>query len=242
MCRKAIPFWARRGYPVEGCLPEWEICGRKGEGLPAAPVKLHAGYPNHPVVAIAVARFIAREKEKLRLHLLRRSVLASLLGLVAVVPSVALASPFTVTNLNDSGRGSLRRATQQANYYGGLNLIRFAAGLTGTITLTTGPLTVYSRLNIQGPGASGLVLSGGSTHRIFDIATGSLQLSGVTIRDGQAVLGGGILLEAGSSAQISNCAFTGNTATDGGGIFATQSHLTVTGCTFTNNTAVPGRR
>ena len=94
--------------------------------------------------------------------------------------------------------------------------------------------------NSRSTGASELAVSADGTHRVLDLAAGSLQLSGLTIRDGQAVLGGGVLVEAGTTAQISNCAFTDNTATEGGGIFATKAQLTVTGCTFTNNVATDG--
>src|SRR3954468_23255544 len=166
-----------------------------------------------------------------------RPVPILLLLLIAGLPSRALASPFFVNNLRDSGRGSLRKAIEQANFYSGANAILFARGLTGTITLTSGPLTVFSTLNIRGPGASRLTVSGGGSHQLFDVRAGTLQLSGLTLRDGQAVLGGGLLVEAGGTARVSGCTFTGNTATDGGGIFASQGQLTVTGCTFTNNVA-----
>ena len=52
----------------------------------------------------------------------------------------ALLSSFSVTNLNDAGGGSLRQAIIDSNSTTGPNEIDFAAGLSGTITLTSGEL------------------------------------------------------------------------------------------------------
>lgn len=49
--------------------------------------------------------------------------------------SVAQAATFTVTNMDDSGAGSLRQAILDANANLGADTIAFQAGLTGMITL-----------------------------------------------------------------------------------------------------------
>ena len=49
----------------------------------------------------------------------------------------AYAATFTVTNLNDSGPGSLRQAILDANAAAGDDTIVFQSGLSGTITLTS---------------------------------------------------------------------------------------------------------
>jgi hypothetical protein len=54
----------------------------------------------------------------------------------------ALPSVFTVLNLADSGLGSLRQAVLDANAQPGANVIDFAPGLEGTITLSSGQLDV----------------------------------------------------------------------------------------------------
>ena len=46
-----------------------------------------------------------------------------------------LLSTYTVTNLNDTGAGSLPDAIQQANVNAGADTIDFAPGLSGTISL-----------------------------------------------------------------------------------------------------------
>src|SRR5262245_59265312 len=55
---------------------------------------------------------------------------------------------FTVTNLADSGAGSLRQAVLDANALAGMDSIDFA--VSGTITLTSGSLTVTDPVNIDG--------------------------------------------------------------------------------------------
>ena len=62
---------------------------------------------------------------------------------------------FVVTNLNDSGPGSLRQAILSANANSpAADTINFQAGLTGTITLTSGELAITDSVTINGPGLS----------------------------------------------------------------------------------------
>src|SRR5436853_7697201 len=53
---------------------------------------------------------------------------------------------YTVTNLSDSGPGSLRQAIADANFNAGMDAITI--GVTGTITLTSGELSIEDDLNI----------------------------------------------------------------------------------------------
>ena len=74
------------------------------------------------------------------------------LGVAALAASQAGAATFNVTNLNDAGAGSLRQAVIDANTNAGADVITFQPGLTGTITLLTGQLSLYDSVDIQGPG------------------------------------------------------------------------------------------
>src|SRR5437870_2742775 len=62
-------------------------------------------------------------------------------------------STFTVLNLADSGEASLRQAILDANAQPGADVIDFAAGLSGTIGLTSGQLNIGDALTIDSPGA-----------------------------------------------------------------------------------------
>lgn len=92
----------------------------------------------------------------------------------------ALLATFTVTNLNDSGAGSLRQAVEDANNAAGADTIDLT-GVTGTITLTSGELRVTEGVTINGPGANELTVSGGNNSRIFNL--GGIGQNSYTIQD-----------------------------------------------------------
>ncbi len=170
----------------------------------------------------------------------RRSVLPRLEGL----EDRSLLSPLTVSNLFDSGSGSLRAAIAVAKSG---DTINFAKGLHGTITLTSGDLPIADSVTINGPGAGKLSVSGDNSSRVFDITgSASVNIAGLTITGGQATAGGGILLEDSASLCISNSTFIGNEALGnaagggfGGGIEDDSSGaLSVAGSTFAGNSAV----
>ena len=80
---------------------------------------------------------------------------------------------FSVTNLNDAGGGSLRQAIIDSNSTTGPNEIDFAAGLSGTITLTSGELMIANHdVSIVGPGQDSLSVSGNGNSRVFEVAFG----------------------------------------------------------------------
>lgn len=92
----------------------------------------------------------------------RPAAMACALGLSAIVGSSLLeAATFTVTNLQDSGRGSLRAAISAANTAAGADEILFASSVTGVISLTSGPLRILDSVTISGPGADALEIDGG---------------------------------------------------------------------------------
>jgi hypothetical protein len=129
--------------------------------------------------------------------------------LVTLVPAVSRAASFTVTNLNESGAGSLRQALADAKAAVGDDTISFEDGLTGTITVAS-QLVIDSNVIIQGPGAELLTISGGNTTRVFLVKDGvTATIDGLAISDGSADNGGGIHV-ASSTLNVTNSVFTGN--------------------------------
>ncbi|MGO9112125.1 MAG: right-handed parallel beta-helix repeat-containing protein [Thermoguttaceae bacterium] len=168
--------------------------------------------------------------------------------------TVLSASPFMVSNLQDAGYGSLRQAILDANATPGADVIYFANNLHGTIKLTSGDLAVSAKnLMINGPGENQLTVSGNNLSRVFDIGgSASASIAGLTITEGRANSGGGILVEDSAALSISNCSLTDNEAlgisvapgsTAGGGFGGaiednSAGALTVTNSAFGGNTAV----
>jgi len=173
-------------------------------------------------------------------------VLAAMAALAAITVAPAQAVALTVTNLNDSGVGSLRQAILDANATRRDETITFS--VTGTITLTSGQLTLTDDVTIDGPGAASLTLSGPGypTSRVLQVSAGvTLDLSDVTIANGVANSGatgyeGGGIYNAGTLT-VTNAVFTGNFAANAGGAIANAGGtLTVADSTFTGNSTYDG--
>src|ERR1035441_8904545 len=90
----------------------------------------------------------------------------------------------TVTSLADDGSPGTLRAAIAATPSGGT--INFA--VTGTITLTSGPLAIGQDLNILGPGPASLIILGNpGGNRVCYVGAGAhVNISGLTISGGYA--------------------------------------------------------
>jgi hypothetical protein len=127
--------------------------------------------------------------------------------LMLIWAHAATAATFQVTNLSDSGPGSLRQAVLAANASAGPDEVTFAPGLTGTITLTSGEILISDHVVINGPGAGGLTVSGNDGSRIFRIgnavATGfTVTLIRLTLTRGYSPLSGGAIMVDGGNLTI----------------------------------------
>src|SRR5215468_9560539 len=139
--------------------------------------------------------------------------------LLEVLEDRTVPSTFTVTNLTDHDPGSLRAAVMAANANPGVDTIKFAPGLHGTIRLSD-QLTITDDLTIKGPGANQLTVSGNNATRVFDISASNVTIAGLTIANGSDTAdevtnfgGGGILNEAGSTLTLNRDVLKNNTAT-----------------------------
>ena len=129
----------------------------------------------------------------------RRAVFGSTVAAVAAVPFVgageAHAASFEVTNLDDSGPGSLRDAILAANANPDADVITFQSGLTGTITVAN-VLRVTGPTSIAGPGADVITVAGDGNDGVFylyGIAGMEVTISDLTISGGYREVGSNIL-------------------------------------------------
>lgn len=170
-------------------------------------------------------------------------------GLLApALPSATL----TVTSLADSGPGTLRDQVAAANPG---DTIDFS--VTGTIRLLAPAISIAKNLTITGPGAGSLTVAGNSPTSgnnnfapIFQITSGVVGLSGLTLRDGTGLKAlengtfvnyGGAIHVSGAALTVSACTFTANRARFGGALYVTgDAAATVTGSAFTNNVGIEG--
>lgn len=163
-------------------------------------------------------------------------VLSSRLLVLALSSAVPLwAATLTVANTNDSGLGSLRQAIADATPGDTINF-----SVTGTITLTSGELFISKNLTISGPGASSLAISGNNSSRVFNIGSGTVAISGLTIQNGNASLGGaGGGIDNGGTLTVTNSTLSGNSASAGGGI-VNFGALTLANSTLSGNSGGSG--
>ena len=166
---------------------------------------------------------------------------AAWLALLCATPVRLRAATLTVTNIADSGPGSLRAALAGAANGDTID----ATGVSGTITLTTGELTVSNSVTLFGPGAGTLTVSGNNASRVFDVTGTNVTICWLTIANGQGALyGAGIRTSggAGSVVTLGNCVVTNNTTTLlGAGIFNSLGvTLTLSNCTISGNSAPSG--
>src|SRR5262245_26013114 len=148
-------------------------------------------------------------------------------------------SAYHVSTLADAGPGSLRDAVARANTHGGVDIIDFQPGLTGTIALAGGELDITDDVKINGPGADQLTVSGSNLSRVFKVEPGeTVSISGLTIAGGNAGTGRGGGIDNSGALTVSDSVFSGNAASDGGGL-ANESGATATvrDSTFTGNSA-----
>lgn len=178
-------------------------------------------------------------------------VTVALASVGAALAPQAEAATFTVNNTADSGAGSLRQAIEDANGAAGADTVLFQAGVTGTITLTSGRLDVSDSVTITGPGAASLAVSGNNASQVFYIWSGAagnvidVEISGLTITGGNTSDSGGGIASFYENLTLDGVVVTGNTTSSvGGGIALFSDYegdsVTIRNSTISNNTGSYG--
>jgi parallel beta-helix repeat protein len=130
-----------------------------------------------------------------------KSTLGSLYTFPSIEPLESRIAPalFIVTSTADSGPGTLRNALALADGHPGHNTILFhlpapPAHEANIITLTSGVLTSYGNVTIQGPGAGKLIIDANYNSGVFEIGLGDSStanpdrpttIAGLSIIDGK---------------------------------------------------------
>ncbi|MCA9068282.1 MAG: hypothetical protein KDA84_05135, partial [Planctomycetaceae bacterium] len=150
-------------------------------------------------------------------------------AVVEVLEDRCLLANFMVTNLNDSGSGSLRQAIADANGNSNpstVDTIRSNPALLNTsrtIGLTSGELQITQSVSIVGPSLDpgGIIINGNDNSRVFRVfataQTALLQFMTLTRGDAGGGDGGG-LLNQGPNTTVSDVIVSSNVATFGGGL------------------------
>ena len=127
------------------------------------------------------------------------------------------------TGKDASGHISLRSAIEAANSRPNADTILLP---NGTIKLTiagadednaaTGDLDIKGNVTIKGKRASSTIVDGNALDRVFQVLSGRVQISGLTIQHGQAEEGGG-LLNSGGQVTLTSVVVGNNMALGGSG-------------------------
>jgi predicted outer membrane repeat protein len=115
------------------------------------------------------------------------------------------------------------------------DVIEFGPLIT-TVTITTdSPLSLNNSITIDG--ANRVTITGNGNTSLFVVESGaSVQLTGLTIQDGAATLGGGIYVSEGGTLALNNSTVTSNTASFAGAGIFNDGTATLTNSTFSANT------
>ena len=147
------------------------------------------------------------------------------------------AATYTVTNLNESGQGSLRQAIDDANGNPEDDIINI--NVTGTVGVPTPiPPAIGSngKLVINGPGTDLFSIRGSQFAVALLVASGAdVEINNITVKDG-GYNGGGAGIDTSGTLTLTDCVIDNNSGSDGGGIYNTGT-LIINNSILKNNEA-----
>ncbi|MEZ4592403.1 MAG: hypothetical protein R3D55_14855 [Chloroflexota bacterium] len=157
------------------------------------------------------------------------------LGHIQAVAALPTAT-FTVSNLNDSGAGSLRQAILNANATAGADEIQITA--VGTLQLLSALPIITEAVTIAGPGMTQLAVAGGSGFRVLESTAVPLTITNLTVQNGAPASDPGGGIRSLGTLILTNVAVLSNTSPlRGGGVYVEGETWIVNG-RFQNNRAL----
>ena len=164
-----------------------------------------------------------------------------------------LLAVFTVTNLNDGQvsapgdlPGSLRQAIYDANTTPGADEVVWTPGLTGTITLTAGELSITDDVSVTGLSRNGTVIDAAQNSRVIRTVAQTVSLSRLGVTGGLAIGGGGGGIFNSGDLTLNDVAVRANAGAvgvgtangkGGGGILSLGGVLTIVDSVISDNRA-----
>ena len=210
--------------------------------------------------ARSMNRARTRELEREQRRGKRRARQASAAAVIALGAGAALApgasaATFTVNSNADTAAPTpcdatctLRDAIDAANANAAADTINFASSVTGQITIANSgnPFPVDSAMQINGPGAGTLAISGNGNSQIFYVQPDNVgadndpvTISGLTLRDGDGGDGAAVYSDY-AALTLDQDVLRGNNATGDAAVYMQDGSLTVTNSTFAANHAGSG--
>lgn len=141
----------------------------------------------------------------------------------------------TVTNVNDSGPGSLRQA--MLNAVSG-DTIDFASSANGVIVLQSALPPIGVNVTINGPGVANLAITG--RYQAFSMAgAAAVTITGLSIDNCSAGIGssGAAIVNFSAAVTVTNVNLFGNSAPDGGGAIANYAVMSLTNVNLAGNSS-----
>ncbi|MEM9538537.1 MAG: CHAT domain-containing protein [Cyanobacteria bacterium P01_E01_bin.42] len=140
---------------------------------------------------------------------------------------------WTVTNLSDTGAGSLRDRIAAAGVGDDINF-----NVSGTISIGTSLSWSTNNLTIDGSGQN-IILDGGGSDRIFTIWATNATIKNLTIQNGNASgRGGGISHYGSGTVTVNNSTLSGNSSSfSGGGISSVSGIINLDNTKVTGNSS-----
>jgi hypothetical protein len=182
--------------------------------------------PRRRILSCSIESDIEQQRGVAPAPMMAAIAFGAMLGVFA--PRGSTASTFTINTNGDPGPGgtvSLRQAVASANASSG-NTVQFDASLVGsTITLASGEIAITQPMNIIGPGAGKLTISGNDASRIFKVGScpaPSVSIDGLTLTHGHTILSGGAIFADHCGLILSNSRVTDSYAKLAGGAIGAQ--------------------